>query len=90
MYISYGAFGKVGAAAITFAMLFFSIPPGTGEINVIVSVIVVGAVVPTITVFCPIILSLIISETFIVNVHDFLIVSPLENNFTPWSCGRNV
>ena len=82
--------GNVGAAAITLAILFFSIPPGTGEISVIVSVVVVVSVVPTITVFCPIILSLMISEIFMVNVHDFLIASPLENNFTPWSCGRNV
>ena len=68
---------------MTLAMLFFSIPPGTGEMSVMISFVVVSAVDPTTTVFCPMIVSLMISETLMVNVPAFLMVSPLENNFTP-------
>ena len=82
IYISYGAFGNQGAVAITLAMLFFSIPPAIGEMIVIPAVVVVAAVPPTITVFCPTILSLPISDTFMVNVPVFLMESPLENVFT--------
>lgn len=67
---------------MTFAMLFFSIPPGTGEMSVIVSVAVVSPTVPTMTVFCPMIVSLMISDTLTVNVPDFLIDNHLENSLT--------
>jgi len=83
IYISYGALGNDGAVAITLTILFFSIPPAIGEMSVIVSAAVVSVVVPTITVFCHSMVSLMISETLMVNVHDFLIASPLENNLTP-------
>ena len=86
----YGALGNDGALAMILAMLFFSIHPGTGEINDIVCAAAVSVVDPTMTVFSPTIVSFTISDTLTVNVHAFLIVNPLENNFTPWSCGVNV
>gem|GEM_PF-1362874 len=75
--------GNVHAVAITLAILFFSIPHGTGEIRFIVSVAAVSVVFPTITVLCPAMLSLMISDTLIVNVQDFLMINPFENTFAP-------
>jgi hypothetical protein len=71
-------------------MLFFSIPQIIGEIIVIVSVVFCVSVDHTITVLLPTIVSLIISDTLIVNVPDFFIANHLENNFTHWSSGKNV
>lgn len=88
--IWYGALGNVGALAMTFAILFFSIPPAIGEMIVIVSAAVCVSVDPTITVFLPTIVSLMMSDTLIVKVHDFFMDNLLENSFTPWSSGKNV
>jgi hypothetical protein len=72
------------------AMLFFSVPHAIGEMILIFAVVLDVLLSPTMTVFSPMIVSSIMSDTLIVKVHDFLIANPLENNLAPWSSGRNV
>jgi len=81
--IEYGEFGSCGALAITFTILFFSVPQSAGLTIVILSAAEAFALLsPTIIVFSPAIASFTISDTLTAKVHDFLTINPLENNFT--------